>query len=110
MKKTGLRHNRPVFLFYCRGWETASGTPAQGLPQIVINNDVFCTAGGKDYVLKEAYYDGARFAVKTTKYGTPSVYGVNADLACWGGVVGLYSDSWDRTCSISSILNSVRSS
>ena len=75
-------------------YQTASGTPAQGLPQIVINNDVFCTAGGKDYVLKEAYYDGARFAVKTTNYGTPSVYGVNADLACWGGVVGLYSDSW----------------
>lgn len=72
-------------------YQTASGTPDQEPPQIVTNNEVFCTAGGNDYTLKEGSNATARFAVKTTKYGTPTVYGQNADLVCWGTYVGLYS-------------------
>ena len=74
-------------------YKTASSTPKQGLPQIVTNNEVFCSAGGNDYILKEASYAGARFGVKTTVYGTPNVYGKDADLVCWGASVGLYSST-----------------
>lgn len=75
-------------------YQTASGTPVQNPPQIYVDNSVFCNIGGKDYILKENNYSCARFAVKTTKYGTPVVYGVNANLVCWGESVGLYADSW----------------
>ena len=74
-------------------YQTASGTPEKDYPQIETFNSVFCTVGGNDYTLKEGGNAVARFAVKTTKKGTPSVYGVAADIACWGEYVGLYSES-----------------
>lgn len=74
-------------------YETSTGTPVKNYPQIETFNGVFCTVGENDYMLKEGNNAVARFAVKTTIKGTPSVYGVAADIACWGEYVGLYSGS-----------------
>lgn len=80
-----------VYASYVDYYDSGSGTPKQGTPQIITNNEVFCSEGGNDYVLKEGAYASARFGVKTTVYGTPSVYDQSADLVCWGQNVGLYS-------------------
>lgn len=74
-------------------YETSTGTPVKNYPQIETFNGVFCTVGENDYMLKEGNNAVARFAVKTTIKGTPSVYGVAADIACWGEYVGLYGGS-----------------
>ena len=74
-------------------YQTSSSTPKQNPPQITTNNEVFCTVGGNNYTLKEGAYASARFGVKTTVYGTPNVYGQDADLVCWGENVGLYSSA-----------------
>ena len=75
--------------------ESDNTTPKKDAPQINVLKEVFCTVGGNEYKLVDSgdYTPGARFAVKSTVYGTPNVYDKDANLVCWGQYVKLYSSA-----------------